>query len=229
MCYSHRFSAFFPGNETAITFSLYLLGIFIAILIGIIFKSTIFKKDEEPFIIELPEYKLPEFKSLMRNTWEKGKGFLKKAGTIIFSMSVIIWFLSNFNFSGMTDMECDWSSDLCSSDLGVIAPIFRPMGFGTWQNAVALLTGLMAKEVVVSTMSVVYGADLHNMLLQHFTPIAAYSYLVFILLYTPCVSVIAVMRKEFGRGMMALSVGYQLILAWVISFIVYNLGSLILI
>ncbi|MCQ1528273.1 ferrous iron transport protein B [Lutispora saccharofermentans] len=218
-------SAFFPGNETAITFSLYLLGIFIAILIGIIFKSTIFKKDEEPFIIELPEYKLPEFKSLMRNTWEKGKGFLKKAGTIIFSMSVIIWFLSNFNFSGMTDMGNSFLAYIG----GVIAPIFRPMGFGTWQNAVALLTGLMAKEVVVSTMSVVYGADLHNMLLQHFTPIAAYSYLVFILLYTPCVSVIAVMRKEFGRGMMALSVGYQLILAWVISFIVYNLGSLILI
>ncbi|MEA4961785.1 Fe(2+) transporter FeoB [bioreactor metagenome] len=218
-------SAFFPGNETAITFSLYLLGIFIAILIGIIFKSTIFKKDEEPFIIELPEYKLPEFKSLMRNTWEKGKGFLKKAGTIIFSMSVIIWFLSNFNFSGMTDM----GSSFLAYIGGVIAPIFRPMGFGTWQNAVALLTGLMAKEVVVSTMSVVYGADLHNMLLQHFTPIAAYSYLVFILLYTPCVSVIAVMRKEFGRGMMVLSVGYQLILAWIISFIVYSLGSLILV
>ncbi|MGI5997282.1 MAG: ferrous iron transport protein B, partial [Lutispora sp.] len=216
-------SIFFPGNESSITFSLYLLGVAIAILIGILFKNTIFKKDEEPFIIELPEYKMPEIKNLMMNTWEKGKGFLKKAGTIIFSMSVIIWFLSNFNFNGMTDMESSFLAYIG----GIIAPVFKPMGYGTWQSSVALLTGLMAKEVVVSTMGVIYGVDLHNLLLQHFTPIAAYSYLVFILLYTPCISVIAVMRKEFGNKMMAFSVLYQLLLAWIASFIVYNVGSLI--
>lgn len=216
-------SIFFPGNESFITFSLYLLGVAIAILIGIIFKNTIFKKDEEPFIIELPQYKVPELKSLMRNTWEKGKGFLKKAGTIIFSMSVIVWLLSNFNFTGMVSMEDSFLAHIG----GIIAPIFKPTGYGTWQSSVALLTGLMAKEVVVSTMSVVYGADLQNLLLQYFTPMAAYSFLVFVLLYTPCVSVIAVMRKEFGNKMMAFSVIYQLILAWIVSFVVYNVGGLI--
>lgn len=138
-------------------------------------------------------------------------------------MSVIIWFLSNFNFNGMTDMESSFLAYIG----GIIAPVFKPMGYGTWQSSVALLTGLMAKEVVVSTMGVIYGVDLHNLLLQHFTPIAAYSYLVFILLYTPCISVIAVMRKEFGNKMMAFSVLYQLLLAWIASFIVYNVGSLI--
>ncbi|SHI58246.1 ferrous iron transport protein B [Lutispora thermophila] len=217
-------SVFFPGKESFVTFSLYLLGIAVAIFIGILFKNTIFRKGEEPFIIELPQYKMPEFKSLMRNTWEKGKGFLKKAGTIIFSMSVIVWLLSNFNFNGMVGMEDSFLAHIG----GVISPIFKPMGYGTWQSSVALLTGLMAKEVVVSTMGVVYGADLQNILLQYFTPIAAYSYLVFVLLYTPCVSVIAVMRKEFGSKMMAFSVVYQLILAWIASFLVYNLCSLIL-
>lgn len=216
-------TVFFPGNETFITFSLYLLGIGMAFLIGILFKNTIFRKDEEPFIIELPEYKLPEFKSLIRSTWEKGKGFLKKAGTIIFAMSVIIWFLSNFNFSGMVDMGNSFLAYIG----GAMAPIFKPLGFGTWQSSVALLTGLMAKEVVVSTMGVVYGVELQKILLQHFTSIAAYSYLVFILLYTPCISVVAVMRKEFGNGMMIFSVLYQLFLAWIVSFIVYNIGNLV--
>ena len=215
---------FFPGNETAVTFSLYLLGIAVAVLIGVIFKNTIFKKDEEPFIIELPEYKLPEFKSIMRNTWEKGKSFIKKAGTVIFSMSVLVWLLSNFNFKGMTDMETSFLAYIG----GYIAPIFKPMGYAYWQSSVALLAGLMAKEVVVSTLGVVYGGNLHSALLQYFTPVAAYSYLVFILLYTPCISVIAVMRKEFGNGMMVFSVTYQLLLAWIVSFIVYITGNLIL-
>ncbi len=217
-------TAFFPGNETAVTFSLYLLGIGVAVMIGVFFKNTIFKKDEEPFIIELPEYKLPEFKNLMRNTWEKGKSFLKKAGTVIFSMSVLVWLLSNFNLQGMADMETSFLAYIG----GYIAPLFKLMGYGTWQSAVALLAGLMAKEVVVSTLGVVYGVNLQSALLQYFTPVSAYSYLVFILLYTPCISVIAVMRKEFGNGMMAFSIAYQLFLAWIVSFIIYFAGSLIL-
>lgn len=215
---------FFPGNESTVTFSLYILGVAIAIIIGLLFKNTIFRKDEEPFIIELPEYKIPELRNLMINTWEKGKGFLKKAGTIIFAMSVIVWLLSNFNFNGFTDMENSFLANLGSA----IAPVFKPMGYGTWQSAVALLTGLMAKEVVVSTMGVVYGLDLHNILSQQFTPLAAYSFLVFVLLYTPCISVIATMRKEFGSRMMAFSVFYQLLLAWIVSFVVYNVGSFII-
>ncbi|MBK5240163.1 ferrous iron transport protein B [Clostridium sp.] len=217
-------SVFFPGRETLIVFSLYLMGIGLAFGIGILFKHTLFRKDEEPFIIELPEYKLPEPKTLLLHTWEKGKGFLKKAGTIIFSISVIVWFLSNFNITGMVDIN--------SSFLAIIGkfinPIFIPLGFASWQNSIALLTGLMAKEVVVGTMGVIYGGNLTNILPGYFSPLSAYSFLSFVLLYTPCVSVIATMKKEYGNKMAIFSVSYQLILAWVVSFLIFNIGSIII-
>lgn len=217
-------SVFFPGRQTAVVGSLYLLGIFIAFCMGLLFKNTLFKKDEEPFIIELPEYKLPEVKNLLRHTWDKGRGFLKKAGTIIFSISIIVWLLSNFSFSGMADM----SESFLASIGHFISPIFKPLGFGTWEASVSLLTGLMAKEVVVSTMGVIYGGDLQSILGNYFTVMSSISFLVFILLYTPCVSVMATMKKEFGSRMALFSLSYQLVLAWIVSFIVYNVGSLII-
>lgn len=217
-------SVFFPNNETTVVFSLYLLGIGMAFLIGLLFKNTIFKKDEEPFIIELPEYKLPQLKTLVTHTWEKGKGFLKKAGTLIFSVSVIVWFLSNFNFTGMVDMN----ESLLANIGRFIAPIFTPLGFGTWEAAVSLLAGLMAKEVVIGTMGVIFGESLQTILPNYFTPLSAYSFLVFVLLYTPCVSVLAAMKKEYGNKMLLFSVSYQLVLAWVVSFLVYNVGRMIL-
>ncbi|WP_291637382.1 ferrous iron transport protein B [Clostridium sp.] len=215
-------SVFFPGRETLMVFSLYLMGIGLAFGLGLLFKNTIFKKDEEPFIIELPEYKLPELKSLLIHTWDKGKGFLKKAGTIIFSISVLVWFLSNFNTSGMVDIN----SSFLAAIGRFINPIFIPLGFASWQNSVSLLTGLMAKEVVVGTMGVIYGGNLKHILANYFTPLSAYSFLVFVLLYTPCVSVIATMRKEYGNKMAIFSLTYQLILAWIVSFIIFNVGSL---
>lgn len=217
-------SVFFSGHETSIVFSLYILGILLAFIIGLLFKNTLFKKDEEPFIIELPEYKMPEFKNLMLHTWDKGKGFLKKAGTIIFSISVIVWLLSNFNFSGMVDINESFLAYLGR----VLSPIFKPLGFSGWQTSVSLLTGLMAKEVIVGTMGVIYGGDLKVTLLNHFSPLSAYSFLVFVLLYTPCVSVVATMRKEYGSKMALFSVTYQIILAWIISFLIYNVGALII-
>ncbi|AJD31810.1 MULTISPECIES: ferrous iron transport protein B [Clostridium] len=217
-------SVFFSGHETSIVFSLYILGILLAFIIGLLFKNTLFKKDEEPFIIELPEYKMPEFKNLMLHTWDKGKGFLKKAGTIIFSISVIVWLLSNFNFSGMVDINESFLASLGR----VLSPIFKPLGFSGWQTSVSLLTGLMAKEVIVGTMGVIYGGDLKVTLLNHFSPLSAYSFLVFVLLYTPCVSVVATMRKEYGSKMALFSVTYQIILAWIISFLIYNVGALII-
>ncbi|MCB2298689.1 ferrous iron transport protein B [Clostridium tagluense] len=217
-------SVFFPGKQTIVVFSLYLMGITLAFGIGILFKHTLFKKDEEPFIIELPEYKLPEPKSLLIHTWEKGKGFLKKAGTIIFSISVIVWFLSNFNTTGMVDINSSFLAAIGK----FINPIFIPLGFGSWQNSIALLTGLMAKEVVVGTMGVIYGSNLTHVLPDFFTPLSAYSFLAFVLLYTPCVSVIATMKKEYGNRMAIFSVAYQLILAWVVSFIIFNVGSIII-
>ncbi|WP_251859977.1 ferrous iron transport protein B [Clostridium sp. Marseille-Q2269] len=217
-------SVFFPGRETSIVFSLYILGILLAFIIGLLFKNTLFKKDEEPFIIELPQYKMPELKNLMLHTWDKGKGFLKKAGTIIFSISVIVWLLSNFNFSGMVDINESFLASLGK----VLSPIFKPLGFTGWQTSVSLLTGLMAKEVIVGTMGVIYGGDLKVTLLNHFTSLSAYSFLVFVLLYTPCVSVVATMKKEYGSKMALFSITYQIILAWIVSFLVYNIGALII-
>lgn len=217
-------AAFFKGKEVAVIGSLYLLGVLIAFLMGILFKNTLFKKDEEPFIIELPEYKLPEIKLLFKHTWDKGKGFLKKAGTIIFSVSIIVWILSNFNFSGMTDINSSFMAYIGK----FISPIFKPLGFASWQNSVSLLTGIMAKEVVVGTMGVIYGGDLTSVLPTAFTPLSAFSFLVFVLLYTPCISLIATMKKEYGGKMALFSVVYQLVLAWIASFIIYNLGSVIL-
>ncbi|MCM8711670.1 ferrous iron transport protein B [Clostridium sp. SYSU_GA19001] len=215
--------AFFKGYEALVVASLYLLGIIVAFIVGIIFKNTLFKKDDEPFIIELPEYKLPEVKSLAMHTWEKGKGFLKKAGTLIFSISVLVWVLSNFNLSGYTDINTSFLASIGK----FISPIFYPLGFASWQNSVSLLAGIMAKEVVVGTMGVIYGGELSSILPNNFTPLAAYSFLVFVLLYTPCVSLIATMKKEYGNKMAIFSVTYQLILAWIVSFIVFNLGTLI--
>lgn len=212
----------FPGHEVLVIMSLYLLGLIVAFIMALIFKSTVFKKDEEPFIIELPEYKLPEFKSLLIHTWEKGKGFLKKAGTIIFSISVLVWFLSNFNMSGMVDIN-----DSFLATIGrFIAPVFIPLGFGTWENAVALLTGLMAKEVVVGTLSVLYAGGVEFAIASTFTAASGIAFLVFTLLYTPCVSVIATMKKEFSNKFALFSVVYQLVVAWIFAFGAYHLVSL---
>lgn len=217
-------AVFFPQDATKVVFSLYLLGIGMAFAMGLLFKSTIFRKDEEAFIIELPEYKLPEFKNLVIHTWEKGKSFLTKMGTIIFSSSVVVWFLSSFNFSGITDINTSFLSYIGR----FINPIFIPLGFATWQNSVALLTGLIAKEVVVGTMGVLYGTNLNSVLAASFTPLSAYGFLVFVLLYTPCISVIATIKNEYGSKLMFVSIVYQLLLAWVMAFVVFNIGGLII-
>lgn len=217
-------SLFFAQYQELIVLSLYLLGIAIAFLVGLLFKNTLFKKEEEPLLIELPDYQMPRLSSILRNTWDKGKGFLKKASTIIFSLSILVWFLSNFSFSGMVEMQ-----NSLLAGLGTItAPLLAPLGFGTWQAAVSLITGLMAKEVVISTMEIVYQGDLTQMLPVTFAPLSAYAFMVFVLLYTPCVAVIATFKKEFGTRMMFLSVGYQLALAWVAAFLIYQIGSLII-
>ena len=220
--YSIFAAVFFPNSIGLVVASLYFLGILLAFILGIIFKHTIFKNEEEPLLIELPEYKLPSLKNLLNQLYEKTKGFLVKAGTLIFAMSIILWFLSNFNFSGMTDVN----NSILASIGGVIAPIFKPLGFGNWHSSVSLLTGLIAKETVVSSMSVIFAGDLQAMLPLHFTALSALSFLVFILLYTPCITVVGTMKKEFGPKLTLFSVTYQLVLAWIVSFIVFNIGSL---
>ena len=220
--YSVFAAVFFPDKIGLIVASLYFLGILLAFILGIIFKHTIFKNEEEPLLIELPEYKLPSLKNLLNQLYEKTKGFLVKAGTLIFAMSIILWFLSNFNFNLMTDVN----NSILSSIGGFIAPIFKPLGFGNWQSSVSLLTGLIAKETVVSSMGVIFAGDLSAMLPLHFTTLSALSFLVFVLLYTPCITVVGTMKKEFGTKITLFSVFYQLSLAWIVSFLVFNIGSL---
>lgn len=220
--YSIFASVFFPKYVGLVVASLYFLGIILAFILGIIFKHLIFKNEEEPLLIELPEYKLPSLKNLFVQLYEKSKNFLIKAGTLIFAMSIILWFLSNFNFSGMTDVN----DSILASIGGFIAPIFKPLGFGNWQSSVSLLTGLIAKETVVSSMGVIFAGSLEVMLPLHFTALSALSFMVFILLYTPCITAVGTMKKEFGTKITLFSITYQLILAWSISFLVFNIGSL---
>ncbi|WP_195953105.1 ferrous iron transport protein B [Clostridium saudiense] len=220
--YSIFAAVFFPKYVGLVVASLYFLGIVLAFILGVIFKHTIFKNEEEPLLIELPEYKLPSLKNLLNQLYEKSKSFIIKAGTLIFAMSIVLWFLSNFNFTGMTDVN----NSILSSIGGFIAPIFKPLGFGNWQASVSLLTGLIAKETVVSSMGVIFGGNLQTLLPLHFTALSALSFMVFVLLYTPCITVVGTMKKEFGTKMTLFSVAYQLILAWIVSFLVFNIGSL---
>ena len=217
-------AVFFTSHRGLVVSSLYLLGIIVAFLLGILFKHTYFKKDEEPFMIEIPEYKMPKLSSIYKQTKDKAMSFLNKAATLIFAMSVVIWFLSNFNMHGMVNEVND---SILASIGSVIAPVFAPLGFGNWQSAVSLLSGLLAKESVLASMQVIFAGDLSAILPAHFTELSAYAFLVFILLYTPCISVIGTMKKEYGIKLTLFSVFFQLIIAWIAAFLVFNIGSLI--
>ncbi len=218
-------AVFFPKNQAIVTASLYLVGIVAAILVALFLNKTTFKNEVEPFILELPEYKVPTISALLKNTWNKSKGFLVKVVTIMFAMSVVIWAFSSFNFNGFTENI----NDSFLAYIGkVIAPIFRPLGFSDWRTSVALLTGLGAKEVVVNTLSILYG-NLNEVLPTVFTGVTAYAFLVFTALYTPCIAALATMRKEYGKEygnkMMFTSLFYQFALAWVAGVIVNIVGS----
>lgn len=212
---------FFPKNAALVTTSLYLLGIVVAILVALVLNRTSFKNDIEPFVLELPEYKLPTLSALLKNTWNKSKGFLIRVVTIMFAMSVAIWLLSSFNFNGFTENM----NDSFLAYLGkLIAPLFAPLGFGDWRASVSILTGLGAKEIVISTMEVLYG-NLDKVLPTVFTGVTAYGFLVFSALYTPCIAALATMRKEYGNKMMFTSLIYQFVLAWIGAFIVRIIGG----
>ena len=221
-------SIFFKQYQSVIVFSLYILGIILAILLGLIFKRFLLKEDESLFVIELPPYRVPMIRSLLLNTWDKGKNFIKKAGTVIFSMAVLLWFLANFNLHGMTE---NMNESLLAAIGNLIAPIFAPLGFGTWQAGVGLISGFMAKEIVVATLAVVYGtgaeAGLSSIIQTVFTPVSAYAFMVFVLLYTPCMATLVVMKKETGSWKWPLlSIGYSFSIAWILAFVIYQVGNL---
>ena len=215
---------FFPKNEALITTSLYLLGIVVAILVALVLNKTVYKTEAEPFVLELPEYKIPTLSALLKNTWNKSKGFLIRVVTVMFAMSVVIWFLSSFNFAGFTE---NMNESFLAGFGKILTPIFAPLGFKDWRISVALLSGLGAKEIVVNTMIVLFG-NLHQVLPTVFTGVTAYSFLIFSALYTPCIASLATMRKEYGNKMMMISLSYQFLLAWVVAFIFNTIDNLFL-
>ena len=223
--------AFFPRHRGIVIFSLYLLGVALGILSGLLFKKTMFTGEEAPFVIELPPYRMPSAKNVFTHVWERVSHFLEKAGTIIFAMSVLLWFLESFSFS--FQMVENAGESIIGRIGSLIAPVFTPLGFGTWQAAVALLTGIVAKEAVVSSLAMFYGfsvsaesAVVGSALAGTFTPLAAYSFLVFVLLYTPCMAAVATMRRELSsRKWTAFAVVYQIGIAYVAALLTYFIGS----
>lgn len=222
-------AAFFPGASYLVVFSLYLLGMAVMVVCGLLLRKVTFKEGDTPFLMELPPYRIPTVKNVARRLWDRAKDFLTRAGTLIFAMSVLIWFLKSFSFS--FQMVSDPEQSIFGVIGQAVAPVFSVMGFGEWRKIVALLSGLVAKEAVVSTMMVLYSASdnamLASMLPNFFTPLSAYSFLVFTLLYIPCVSAVAAMRRELGSWKYTLqSMAMQLITAGIMATLVYQIGRL---
>ncbi len=222
-------AAFFPKYKALVMMALYVSGMLVGVICGLVMNKTKFKGNPVPFVMELPNYRLPSAKSVALLMWDKAKDFLQRAFTVIFFATIIIWFLQTFD---IRLNAAENSSDSLLAMLGtIIAPIFKPLGFGDWRAATALITGFSAKEAVVSTLAVLTGAkaaDLGTVLPAMFTPISAASFLAFTLLYTPCVAAIAAVKREMKSGMSAfLMVLMQCSVAWIVSFIVFTIGSLI--
>lgn len=222
-------AAFFPHHKALVMMILYISGMAVGIICGLIMNKTRFKGKPVPFVMELPNYRLPSAKSVALLMWDKAKDFLTRAFTVIFVATIIIWFLQTFD-SRFNVVEN--SSDSLLAALGAfIAPIFKPLGFGDWRAATALITGFSAKEAVVSTLAVLTGSsvsDLGTVLGTVFTPVSAASYLAFTLLYTPCVAAIAAVKREMNSGRSAfIMVLLQCAVAWLVSFGVYQIGSMI--
>lgn len=231
---------FFGENAGDVVFAMYLIGIIGAILASSILSRTVFEKDNTSFVLELPPYRIPDMKTVLLETWDKGKGYLIKAGTIIFAMSVILWFLSSYNFAGQVE---DMSESLLASLGGIMSTLFVFHGFDTWEAGSAVITGIMAKEAVISTMGILYGLpDLspdtetveavgmvaNTGLQMAFTTMSALAFMVFSQLYTPCMTALGTIKKEAGdwKWMFLSAIG-NFVVAWVVSLLVYQVGTLL--
>ncbi|MBT2289772.1 ferrous iron transport protein B [Paenibacillus albidus] len=222
-------AVFFPSRQAAAVLSMYVLGIVFALILCKVFSKFLFKNESSIFIIELPPYRLPQIKTLLRSTWEKGKGFLRKAGTIILAGSVIIWLMS---YAGPGGLDVAMDDSFLAKFGGLIAPLLQPLGFGNWQAGSTLVPGFLAKEVIVSTMNIIYHAPdtagLETQIAQVFTPLSSISFMIFILLYIPCLATVGVIRKETASWKWTFfSMGYSLVLAYIVSFIVFQGGRLL--
>ena len=221
--YAFFASAFFPKHGALVMAILYFGGIFMGILMALIFGQTLFRGEAVPFVMELPNYRMPGAKNVGHLLWDKARDFLQKAFTVIFMATLAIWFLQTFDLH--LNIVTDSRDSILACVAGVIAPLFAPMGFGDWRISTALITGFMAKESVVATLSVLFGST--AILTSTISPLSAGSLLVFCLLYTPCVAAIASIRRELGGRWAFAVVLMQCAIAWIASFVVYLIGSLI--
>ena len=227
--YSLFVAAFFAKNQALIVLSLYILGIVVALVLAKIYQKVLHSENESVFMIELPEYHLPQPTIILRGTWDKGKGFIHKAGTVIFAGTVLIWLLSYFGPSGVVSNISNSFTALIGHSM---VPLFAPIGLASWQAISAMLTGILAKETIGATLMVLYHTSGQTALvasLAHlFTPLAAYSFLVFILLYIPCFATIAVIKAETGSWKWALyTIISSLVIAYLVSFLIFQGGLLI--
>lgn len=216
-------AAFFPKYSGLIMVELYFFGIIVGILTALVFKNSLFKGEAVPFVMELPNYRMPGFKNVAQLLWEKAKDFLQRAFTVIFLATIAIWFLQNFSLQ--LKMVSDSQESILAVVSGVIAPIFAPLGFGEWRFSTALITGFMAKESVVSTLTILFGST--EGLMSVLTPAGAAAMLVFCLLYTPCVAAIASVKRELGGKWAAGVVFGQCAIAWICAFAVHQIMMMI--
>ena len=215
-------AAFFPKHGALVMVLLYFTGIAAAILVALLSKSTVFKGEAVPFVMELPNYRMPGAKNVARLLWDKAKDFLQRAFTVIFLATIVVWFLQTFDF-GLNIV--DENASILALIAGAIAPIFAPLGFGDWRISTALITGFIAKESVVSTLTVLLSGT--DALMSVLTPVSAAALLVFCLLYTPCVAAVASIRRELGWKWAGLIVAGQCVIAWICALIVNLVGNVI--
>lgn len=221
--YAFIASLFFANNKGLVTFSMYVMGIVVAVIVALILSKTLLRGQDSPFVIELPPYRIPDRKSMFLHVWDKVRDFLVRAGTIIFIMTIFVWFFQTFSFS--LQMVEDSAQSIFGRFGSLLAPLLRPLGFGTWQAAVALLTGLVAKESVVATMGILYTPD---SILAAFTPLSAYAFMTFTLLYTPCLAAVGAIKREMNSWRWTLlALLIQTGTAYLVALAVYQTGRLI--
>ena len=221
--YSFFVSVFFPGKGGLIMSGLYLLGILVGIGAAFLYKDTLFRGEPIPFVMELPNYRLPSVKNVGQLLWEKAKDFLQRAFSVILIATVVVWFLQSFNLQ--LNMVSDSADSILARISGILVPLFAPLGLGDWRICTALISGFMAKESVVSTLEVLFGGTIGSIL----SPLSAGSLLVFSLLYTPCVAAISAVKRELGSGWKAAGVALsQCVIAWMVAFLVYHIAALLL-
>ena len=220
--YAFFFFFFFPGKGGLVMTGLYFLGIVMGILMALFCKAFVFRGEAAPFVMELPNYRLPTMRSTLQLMWEKAKDFLQKAFSVILIATIVVWFLQTFD--SRLNVVTDSADSLMAAIAGVIAPLLKPLGLGDWRICTSLISGFMAKESVVSTLEVLFGAQ--GGIAAVLSPVAAGSLLIFSLLYTPCVAAVASIRRELGLRWSIGVVVWQCAIAWVSAFVFHTVASI---